>query len=299
MLFEFYIVNMSFQYQEGITKEQLEESIKSLSIDYDYIRRYRETDKVFINNDIYDENIFPGFSVSDFLYMPNAKRVFDRDTIIALSNIIDKSNKTTISTKEVVEELLYEHDEENVYGLICLHKINDIDKNYLVYDKNNWLSFHRYFLGLYPHNTEYFINECIKYYPDLFFHENNYQTVKDILRGSPKTIIHHLNELSNNFIKCKLSTNNRIELMRLFNSMSDFDKKASIEGNIHRKQDLTFSFFNANGEIELIYCELHLKLLFDDFGKKLLGDENRIYFHEGKKNIQSGKVLIGHIGKHL
>ncbi len=80
---------------------------------------------------------------------------------------------------------------------------------------------------------------------------------------------------------------------------SEFDKNASIEGNIKRKKDLTFPFFNQEGDIELIYCELHLKLMYDDSGKKLLGKENRIYFHEGKSNIQNGRILIGHIGKHL
>lgn len=296
MLFEFYIVNKSFQYQEGVSKEQLEDGIKSLSIDYDYIRRYKETDKIFVNNDIYDEIIFPEFTVSDFLYMPNAKKIFDRDAIIALSNIIDKSNQTTISTKEVLEKLLYEHNEENVFGLMCLHKINDIDDIYLVYDRNNWLSFHRYFLSLYPHNADYFINECIKYYPKLYFHENNYQTVRYILRDSPKTIIHHLSELDKNFNECKSKTNSRIELIKHFNSASNIDLDASIEGDISRKNDLTFSFSNIEGNIEMIYCELHMKLLYDD-NKKVV--QNRIYFHEGKLNIQNGKILIGHIGKHL
>jgi hypothetical protein len=296
MLFEFYIVNKSFQYQIDISKEQLEESIKSLSIDYDYIRRYKETDKIFVNNDIYDEIIFPEFSVSDFLYMPNAKKIFDRDAIVALSNIIDKSNKTSTSTKEVIDILLNEHNKEIVYGLICLHKISDIENNYLVYDKNNWFQFHRYFLGLYPHNAEYFINECIKYFPDLFFHENNYHTVRLIFKDSPKTIIHYLNELSNNFNFCKLKTNNHIDLLKQFNSISNFDIDASIEGDLSRKNDLTFSFENKDGNDELLYCELHLKLLFDD-NRKIV--QNRIYFHEGKQNIQNGKILIGHIGKHL
>ena len=48
---------------------------------------------------------------------------------------------------------------------------------------------------------------------------------------------------------------------------------------------------------ELIYCELHLKLIYDD--RNVYSQNRRIYFHEGKPNIQKGKILIGHIGEHL
>jgi len=78
---------------------------------------------------------------------------------------------------------------------------------------------------------------------------------------------------------------------------SILDQNASVEGNIDRKAILSWSFGNDSDAYEEIYCKLHLKLLLDDKGR--VSTERRIYFHEGKKNIQNGKILIGHIGEHL
>ena len=142
----------------------------------------------------------------------------------------------------------------------------------------------------------FFIDECKKYYPDLHFHENNYQSIKSLIGNSDKIVVHYLNELNNNFLKCKLETTNRIDLLKKFNSISNFDLDASPEGDVNRKKELTFYFINHHKEDIAIYCELHLKLLYDD-SKKV--KQNRIYFHEGKDDIEKGKILIGHIGKHL
>jgi hypothetical protein len=177
-----------------------------------------------------------------------------------------------------------------------LHRIEGIDEEYLVYNKNNWLDFHRYFLGVYPHEAEFFIDECKKYYPELYFHENNYQSIKSLVNNSAKKVTHYLNELIKHFIACKQETSSRADLLRKFNSVSSFDMDASIEGNTDRKKDLTFYFTNNRQENVPVYCELHLKLLYDD-NEKI--KQNRIYFHEGQDDIENGKILIGHVGKHL
>jgi hypothetical protein len=85
-------------------------------------------------------------------------------------------------------------------------------------------------------------------------------------------------------------------LLKRFNSISDLDLDASIEGDVNRKKALTFYFINKNKQDVLVYCELHLKLLYDDNRKV---KQNRIYFHEGIDDVEEGKILIGHIGKHL
>ncbi len=296
MQFEFYIVNHSFEYRDGISKEKIENKIKSLSNDYDYIRQYKETDKIYVNPDIYDAIIFPELTICDFLYSPKGRKNFDRDTIAFLSNIIDKSEETSLTSKEIVGDLLPKHNENKVYGLLCLHRLDGIDAEYLVYNKNNWLNFHRYFLSIYSHDALFFIDECKKYYPDLYFHENNYQSIKALISNSIKTVVHYLNGLSNNFLKCKQETNNRIDLLQKFNSISNFDLDASPEGDVSRKKELTFYFINNHKKDVPVYCELHLKLLYDDTRKV---KQNRIYFHEGKEDIEEGKILIGHIGKHL
>jgi hypothetical protein len=296
MQFYFYIVNKSFTYQNSIGKEDLESKIKSFAIDYNHIRQYKDSEKIFVNPTIYEETIYPGFSVCDFLYNQDSKKYFDRDTISYLNTIIDKSVETTFTTEEIIENLLPTHTSESVHGLMCLHEVQGIDNLYLIYNKNNWFDFHRHFLGLYPHDSDFFLSECEKYLPELYIHKSNIDTIRKILNNSAITIIHHLKELNNNYNKCKDSTTSRIDLLRMLNSMSDFELDASIEGDITRKRYLSFIFLNEKGLEETIYCELHLKLLHNDLRKI---EQNRIYFHESKSNIERGKILIGYIGVHL
>ncbi|MCP4109370.1 MAG: hypothetical protein GY749_28245 [Desulfobacteraceae bacterium] len=296
---EFYIVNESFEYPEGLTKKELEDKIKYLSIDYDYIRKYKETDKIYVNPDIYTVHIYPDIKVVDFLYDKRAKSQFDRDTIEYLRIIVDKSNQSNI-TKEDVVDILETHDESTVYGLICLHEIEDVDGKYLVYNKHNWLEFHRYFLGLYPCNSEFCINECRKYFPNLFFHERNIDTADKILDNFSKKIIYHLSALNDNFTKYKQIPYNRNYTLKIFSIGCNLDEEASSEGNIKHKKFFRFDFKNKQGESEYIYCEPHLKLSRSD---NYPGDNkyyfNRVYFNEGRENIAGGNILIGHIGEHI
>ena len=296
MQFDFYIVNRSFAYPGNLGKDELQSKIELLALDYEYIRKYKETDKIFVNPTIYDEILYPGFTVIDFLYSSTSKKHFDRDTILFLSTIIDKSEETVLTTEKIVEELLYIHTSEKVNGLLCLHQLHDIDDIFLVYTKNNWFDFHRYFLSLYPKTPDFFFKECQKYFPELYFHDDNVKTIKGIFKDNQKTIIRYLTELNNNFRICKIGTTNRKDLLKKFNSISNFDLDASIEGDIGRKKVLTFYFFNDQKTEEAIYCEFHLKLLYNDLKKK---EQNRIYFHEGKTNIENGKILVGYIGVHL
>lgn len=297
MTSEFYLVNKSFKYQHGISKELLEERIKDLSIDFEYIRQY-ESETIYVHDSIYEEEIFPNITVYEFLgFSSETRRQFNKQVISYLINIIRKSKRTKLEVNEVIEILLEEQSQDTLHGLVCLNKVEEIDEKYLIYNKHNWFDFHRYFLGQFPQNATFFISECCKYFPELYFHENNISTVRPILHESSRTIVHHLTELNNNFPFCKTLTNNPIDLLSRFNSISNLDLPASPEGDISRKKQLTFTFSKNDGEKgEKVYCELHLKLLYDDSKAK---KQDRIYFHQGKENIGYGKILIGYIGSHL
>jgi hypothetical protein len=308
MIAEFYIVNQSFRCPEGVTIEQLEEKIKLLSEDYLDIRQYKETDKILVHPSIYEECIFEDLTIEDFLYSKKWRKHFDRDTQKYLSIIIDHSEQTEETLEEVIEVLLPEHNENLVHGLLCLHQVEGIDEQFLVYDKNNWLSFHRHFLGLYPKKVTHYFNECKKYFPDLYFHERNEGTIGKIFPDFAKRVIYHLAALNDEFGKYKNKEKyQRIETLKAFSTGCNLDQEASTEGGQNsekerksRKEALTFNFLTNENKLEPIYCEPHMKMANSD---NYPGDGefyfHRIYFHEGKKGIAEGRILIGHVGEHL
>jgi hypothetical protein len=298
---EFYLLNRSFSYQEGITLDDLESKIKNLDTDYSYIRTYKETEKIYKHESIYSEPIFNELTVEDLLYYGKGKGLVDRDTLEALRRIIDVSENINITPQEVIDELLDAHSQNTVFGLLCLHSI-EMGENkgrYLVYDKNNWLDFHQHFLGLYPISNTHFCNEASKYFPNLFFHERVEQTVAKILNNFVKTIIVHLKALNNDFRKYQAQPYSRIDTLKAFSIGCKLDEEASNQGNSTDKPKMTFSFLNHQGLNENICCEPHLKLCKSDNKGDNTYYQHRIYFHEGKENISNNKILVGHIGEHI
>ncbi len=295
MIAKFYLFKDSFQYKEGITTDELEEKIKKFSADYEYIREY-ENDNVFIQDSVYDAYIFPNITVVDLMYDIKYKQNFDRDTLEFLRLIVEKSTDTDLSNEEIIN-LLPTHSQEEVFGVLCFQMIDNIEQKYLVYDKNDWLSFHRYFLALYPIDNLFFISECEKYFPSLYFHSNNETSIKPILYGFSIEIVRHLSELNDKF---KIIRNDYSHLPdALIAFSSDRNIETSLEGSMSRKSDLTFDFETEKGTLESIYCEPHTKINSNNNSGNNTYFQHRIYFHEGKNHIQGDKILVGHIGEHL
>jgi hypothetical protein len=150
-------------------------------------------------------------------------------------------------------------------------------------------------------NKVWDIEECKIYFPNLFFHERNKKTVTYMLKDCSGKIVYHLAALNDKFMdSCNLGLD-RTQMLKHFTADAKLDETASLQGNASRKTDFTFAFMNGNGLPENVCCELHLKLCYNDAypGDTSYSKDRRIYFHEGKQNIQQGKILIGHIGKHL
>jgi hypothetical protein len=151
---------------------------------------------------------------------------------------------------------------------------------------------------LYPSNENFYLDECVKYFPNLFFHERNRTSISAIFGDCPKKIIYHLTALNDKFRGSQTAGRNRTQVLEAFSITASLDETASLEGHAARKEDFTFRFINSQREAEDVCCEPHLKLCFSDTSTAYSNDR-RIYFHEGKENIQGGKILIGHIGDHL
>ncbi|UKT62718.1 hypothetical protein [Pedobacter mucosus] len=291
----------SFANNDKLSQDLIEAKIKALATDVSLIHKHKDTNTVYLNfEDLYPQEFFTGYNLQQFICNPTElKKIgIDRDVINSVNNIVQRAEITKITSKEVVSELINWNDQDNCHGLLAFHKVTSLPESHqIVYGIQGWYEFRRFYLGEYPKTENFFIDECIKYFPKLYFHFNNRTSVGTILKSAPKKLIHHLSELNDKFDGCRTSPYSRRETIRKFNSTCRFDQDASIEGNLSRKNALSRGFTNNGGKVESVYCEIHLKLLLDDKGK--VSTDRRIYFHEGKVEIEGGKILVGHIGNHL
>lgn len=301
MIAEFYIVSESFTENPNLSNVEVETKIKFLAKDFVFIRQYKETNKLFIHPDIYKINFINGVTISDLLNNDEiANKNLDRDTRVFLKRIIWESETTSFTSNEVIENLLSEYDENLCHGLIGFNLVNGVNPDFqVVYDLRGWLEFRRHYLGKYPKNEIFYVDECKKYFPKLFFHERIKETIGTILPDCPKKIVYHLTALNDKFRDSESQPSlNRTEILKHFSINALLDETATLEGNAKRKPAFTFKFMNSKNEEEDVCCEPHLKLCYNDIGSGY-STVRRIYFHEGKSNIHEGKILIGHIGRHL
>ncbi len=291
----FFIVPESFKYN-GSLQVEIEKKIENFAVD---LRRIKEFsgNEIFCNTAVYSIEIFEDITINDILNNPGGTPI-DRDVIQQL-RIIWELQTTDDSIDDIRDVYLPNHNIDECYGLIAFNYIDSILPEYqLLYGIDGWFKFRRYFLSLYPRNEDFFIDECKKYFESLFFHEGNKTSVRRLFPGCIKKVIHHLSELNDKFPTSKTSPYHRLNTLNIFNVQYDHDgQAASPEGDIKKKNVLTFDFMNHGGQNERIYCELHLKISYDD--NNVFSNDRRIYFHEGNSQIQNGRILVGHIGKHL
>jgi hypothetical protein len=302
MTAHFYLMAESFNNNANFSTGEIENKVKRLAEDVKLINEHKETNKLYTNyKDIYPQIFIAKYTVFDFICSPQKLREegVDRDIINALQNIIQKSEPTTVTSQEVKDELIDWNDEDNCHGLIAFHPVDGVDNSLQIfYGIDGWYTFRRHFLGLYPKNVNFYIDECIKYFPQLYFHQDNRDTIGSILDECPVKIVYHLAALNDKFRDSQQPGFNRTQVLVAFSANAKLDETASLEGDAARKKALTFSFTNSNNVPEDICCEPHLKLCYSDYDNSYSTDR-RIYFHEGKASVESGKILIGHIGRHL
>lgn len=295
-VFDFYLLNLSFRAPEGLTLESLQSSIEQLASDCDFIREHEE--RIYRHPSIYDEVLWKEYQVMDVLYIPEVSNEIGRDYQFMLQIIIDHSTETTLENEEVIE-LLDCHTSDQVNGLLCLHEVEGIDRRYCVYNRNDWFAFHRYFLGVYPISEEYFAECCPLYFPKLHFHPGISGTLSTLDGGLflfSHGIIHCLTSLNDQFGD-HFIPNNIPQSLRQFTSACGIE--TSNEGNAERRDELSFSFTTHENKEESIYCEPHMKISQSDRPGDHHHYHNRIYFHPGKSTIADGRILVGHIGRHL
>jgi hypothetical protein len=301
MVAEFYILTESFIKNPDFTKDEIESKTKSLAQDFVRIKKYKDTNQLYVHPDIYNVNFIENSSLSDLLFNNDgANGKLDRDVRLALKKIIIESKVTNCTSQEVIEILLPEHDENRCHGLIGFNTIDHVEPKYqIVYNLNGWFQFRRHYLGLYPKNENFFINECVKYFPNLEFHEKNRTTVGAILGNFSKKIVYHLTALNDRFRESENGVRHRTQVLAHFSGNCSLDETATLEGNAKRKPDFTFEFMDDEKNTQKVCCEPHMKLCKSDLKGDSTYHQHRIYFHEGFEKVSNNKILVGHIGEHL
>lgn len=299
MIANLYIIPQSFRY-EAFSDENFFTSLYNLVGDYNFLIKYKNENKIFIQNDVFNIKLPNKLNLADFLYSTSDLKLTGKERSLkqTLSSIFLKLPQTSIDLNTIKIEI-NNNSIDSCAGIISLFKIDDIAlESQIVHDVNSWYSFRRHHLGLFFGNSNYFIDECVKYFPDLFFHEKNYSSVGKILNDFASKIVMHLEALHDILpvIANSEEFSNHTELLIRFSNEAKLDEVATLEGK--KKSRLKFKFENTEGIMEELICEPHLKLSKNDKGDSK-HFQNRIYFHFGKENIESSKVLVAHIGEHL
>lgn len=254
---------------------------------------YRDNEFYFNNNQFTNTVILSNkVTIADVLN--TGERRLGRDSMNLFLSLFKICKKCTLSKNELVEYLELE-DETQCNGILVLNEQDDLPKSHQVISTvKGWLTFRRFYLGKYPGNATYFLEESKKYFTELRIHEHNKDKyLKEILLTHSRRIVAYLSALNDNFLLDYTSfIGDLIQFLPAFSAKYGLDD-ASFEG----KKDSKFkcSFLLGEGKTIEVYCEPHLKMYTDDVGNK--NQHGRIYFNVPRKGDEI--LYVGFICRHL
>ena len=300
MVMNFYLTPESLA-QSDNQLDKLFACLSHLLADIGSSQPFKDENLFYITDEALEYSI-EGIPFIQLLYDPNysGEQEAILKTLFSLyvrGDLLKHSSKTI----EEIKHDIANNNESSSTGIISLEAIEGIaESNQIVYNQKTWIDFRREHFSRYILDSDKYLLQCSKYYDHLYFHDNNKSSIKTIFSDYRVNITNALNQLNDVFYPLykKNKGMERTALLRLFSLESHLE--AVTQGKDKKKLEAIFDFVNVKGEIEHIFCELHIKLAYSD--KK--GDEkynfNRIYFHEPYPTIFNGeRVLIAHIGKHL
>ncbi|WP_341228319.1 hypothetical protein [uncultured Arcticibacterium sp.] len=297
---EFYLLNESF---DSINPDisSFEDSIGLLSEDTENIKS--NGDSILRHNDIYEVNI--GNNTPLYKYLFEGDLNSRNSSKKYLMKIIDRAKETNWSNSDI-KDLVKDQEtadfcnEKKAYGFISYggKAIKGLEK-YTISNIKTWFSFHRYFLGKYPCEPYYFIDECRKNFPYIHIHTRVKMEIDKTDGGwinFTQSFVKGLSCLNDTLPYYLEKSYVRKRDLLTFSASVGID--VTPEGNLKHKPNMTFEFSTVNG-LKKVCCEPHMK--FNQSDK--VGDntyyKNRIYFYESDPDIENGKILVGHIGQHI
>lgn len=273
----------SFKYLSGYSKDTLEESIDRL---YDLTSYVHKIDNIYVDYSIYEQDIFNGIKLIDILYCSELQ--IERDLKSRLEGIFERN-------------IINEESDIVADAYIIFYPVANVDGEIYIQNIPEWCLFKRKVLEDNDISGADFIDLAFYIFPQLYFHDENKKTINKILMRYKKKIITALSILNDHLHECTEKSSTPKEITDKLNAFLPQGIDSSPESSASRRDLCTFNFSNEKKESENICCELHIKIHSDDMERKPTRNQPyaRIYFHQGKNNIQNEKILIGHIGDHL
>lgn len=284
--FSYFLLKMGF---EGVDSLCLGSEVERLQMLAEFIRDQGES--ISRTPEVYSAEIVGKKPLYEILWCDNDH--LGRDQRSALQNILDRSAETEMSDADVLAKVNERHPDE-VCGLIFLNRCLNPVPIATVNTQDEWLKQHRYSYAENPGSEEVFSKACIKYFDNICFHDKYSSTLATLepnLASFSKSLIRCLSFLNDEF--CQYFDVNNVDVSYAKCSAA-LNIEMSAEGNLDRKEDLTFNFNGVQ-----VYCEPHLKLSKSDNKGDGHFYYNRVYFHPGNPDVCSGKLLVAHTGKHL
>ena len=150
-------------------------------------------------------------------------------------------------------------------------------------------------------NRDSFPIEAQDCFPNLFFHEHvkvSMDTLNADFNRERPYIVEHLQALDHfveEFSRLRAEGHSFPQMCRAFEDFYQHRIECSAQSSRDSARKLDYSFVDDQKNSISLRCEMHTKLKWPDMDKQ---HQDRIYFHPGKPEIESGKVLIVHIGTH-
>lgn len=260
-------------------------------------------EKTFRDERVYNEEVFRDVPLYEILFDKDIQKIvgLTHEEVKMLSLLIDHNTPIIEDDyNRIVENIITGKSNSPDYALLCFYSLGA--SPFHVSTQNPLLKVKRDFLHLIEEPYK-FIKACNYCFPNLYFHSNIIDSMKSLsapFKIYKKEIIKHLIAINDIFypIYNKNHSNGIYENLQILQAIGEI--KCSLEGNSQSaKKRLMFNFVNDSNQIEEVLCEPHTKLEGTNFSGDTVYRFDRIYFHSGKNNIENGKILIAHIGKHL
>lgn len=259
-----------------------------------HLKPFGDENRVYLNkNHFGDTPLLPtGISVMDAIDWSRSQEIFGTGDIAIVLQSIFSSHACNVTDEDCIEYLTLE-DEENCHGILVMNRSMEYQEmQQVISNIPGWWYFRRYYLAKYPKDTDFFQQECVKYFPSLILSVPQHN-LRQVFETHIQQIVHYLAVLNDHLLPDWADfREDWPSFLKWLSSKYHLDG-ASMEG----AKDSKFYFLFTLDETKTCkrYCESHLKMFADDAHHP--NRHCRIYF--SKPQPGDHWVFIGHIGQHL
>lgn len=145
-----------------------------------------------------------------------------------------------------------------------------------------------------------FVSEASNCFPNLYFHHtvsSSFNSLNGPYLTERPILVKHLQALDSFQGQFRELCDQGISYRDLSSKFqAAYSIECSPQASRGSTQSLFFAFYNQKiRDNENLCCELHTKIKWYGMDRE---NQDRIYFHPGKHEIESGKILIAYIGTH-